>query len=510
VNRALACLVLLCCAGLLAAGGRPADRPAGGPPPRPELRAEAQEYAQQLVIVAAEVGERYVRPVPSQALFRAALHGLYEAARVPIPASLDTDLKAVLDKTTTEGDLQGLVAFLARTRAGLGDPEVLRGPNALLVSCEAMVRALDPYSAVVRDEALRRGTGVDDQQGVGIELADNFGAGPLLIKAVAPGGPAQAAGLRPGDEITHLDGKPVRGLASAAAQLLCNQGAAAPDAEHQATIDVELTVVRPGTREPRKVTLERQEWRPETVLGVARDRGNRWDYFLDRERGIAHVRIANLGNGTALQVREVVTALRTAGMRGLILDLRWCPGGYLQEAVNLASLFVGEGKVATVRHRDGREDSYPSTAENKLLDFPMVALVNGETSGGGELIAAALQDHKRAVVAGQRTLGKGSVQSILPLGVPGAGLKLTTATFVRPSGKNLHRYPDSKPGDDWGVRPDPKMDCRVSPGLGRQLRGWWQQQDLRPGSSAEVLPLDDPNADPQRLAAVAVLRGMLK
>jgi carboxyl-terminal processing protease len=500
---------LLFCAGALPAAGRPADR-TPAPAARPELHAEAEMYGQQLVLAVAQVNERYVRPVDTRALLRAALRGLYEAARVPVPASLDADLKRVFAEATPQTELQVISRFVAQTRESLGDPEPLRGPNALLVSCEAMVQLLDPHSGVVREEALRRGIGVDDQQGVGIELADNFGTGPLVIKNVAPGGPAQAAGLRPGDEITHLDGKTVEGMTSAGAQLLCNQGAAPAGTQHSPSPDVELTVVRPGTSAPRKVTLERQEWQPETVLGVIRDRHNRWEYFLDRQRGIGHVRLGALGNGTALRVREVVTSLRQDGMRGLILDLRWCPGGYLREAADLASLFVGEGKVATVKHRDGHEDTYPSTAENKFLDFPVVVLVNGETSGGAELIAAALQDHRRAVIAGQRTLGKGSIQSTLPLGVPGAGLKLTTATFVRPSGKGLHRYPDSKPADDWGVRPDPQMDCRVSAALGGQLREWWQQQDLRPGTCNEVLPLDDPEADPQRLFAAEVLRGLLK
>jgi carboxyl-terminal processing protease len=509
VSRPLACLVLLLGAGPLPAAGRPTDRPAGGSAPRAELHAEAEMYGQQLVLAVAQVNERYVRPVDARALLRAALQGLYEAARVPVPGSLDADLKAVLARATPETELQVIGTFLARTREGIGDPEPLRGPNALLVSCEAMMHLLDPHSGVVREEALRRGIGVDDQQGIGIELAENFGSGPLVIKNVAPGGPAQAAGLRPADAITHVDGKSVQGMTSAVAQLLCNQGVPAPEGPPRVA-DVELTVVRPGSRAPRKVTLERQEWQPETVLGVIRDRHNRWEYLFDRERGIGHVRLGALGNGTALRMREVVTALRSDGMRGLILDLRWCPGGYLREAVDLASLFVGEGKVATVKHRDGHEDTYPSTAENKFLDFPIVVLVNGETSGGAELIAAALQDHKRAVIAGQRTLGKGSVQSTLALGVPGAGLKLTTATFLRSSGKGLHRYPDSKPADDWGVRPDPKLDCRVSAGLGRQLREWWQQQDLRPGFSNEVLPLDDPEADPQRVVAVQTLRGMIK
>jgi carboxyl-terminal processing protease len=90
------------------------------------------------------------------------------------------------------------------------------------------------------------------------------------------------------------------------------------------------------------------------------------------------------------------------------------------------------------------------------------------------------------------------------------GLKLTSGTFERPSGKNLHRFPDSKPADDWGVRPDADGECRVSPELGRRLREWWGRQSLRPGASNERLPLDDPSADPQRQAAVEAVARLLE
>jgi len=131
----------------------------------------------------------------------------------------------------------------------------------------------------------------------------------------------------------------------------------------------------------------------------------------------------------------------------------------------------------------------------------VVVLVNGETLGGAELIAAALQDHKRATVCGQRTLGKASVQIPLALPVPGVGMKLTSGTFIRPSGKNLHRKPGSQSEDDWGVRPE--VDCRVSPELSKRLKQQWQEFSLRPSSSNKRLALDDPTADPQRVAPCA-------
>jgi carboxyl-terminal processing protease len=163
-----------------------------------------------------------------------------------------------------------------------------------------------------------------------------------------------------------------------------------------------------------------------------------------------------------------------------------------------------------VKARGKEPTVYRSTSEGKFTGFPLAVLVNGQTMGGAELIAAALQDHHRAVVVGQRTLGKASVQTPIALPLPGVGLKLTSGTFERPGGKNLHRFPDSKPSDDWGVRPDADGEFRVSPELGRRLAEWWRRQSLRPGGSNERLPLDDPSADPQRQAAVEAVARLLE
>jgi carboxyl-terminal processing protease len=194
----------------------------------------------------------------------------------------------------------------------------------------------------------------------------------------------------------------------------------------------------------------------------------------------------------------------------LILDLRWNPGGFFEEAVAAARLFLGEELIARIKTRKGTDREYSGKRDVNFLNFPMVVLVNGETSGGAELIAAALQDNQRALVAGQRTLGKASVQSTKALRVSNLGLKLTSGTFVRPSGKNLNRFPDSRRTDDWGVLPNPKLEFRISADAARQLREWYLFQTLRPGGSVEALPLDDSVADPQRYAAWMALADKIK
>jgi len=155
-------------------------------------------------------------------------------------------------------------------------------------------------------------------------------------------------------------------------------------------------------------------------------------------------------------------------------------------------------------------------ASRSFVNIPVVVLINGETTGGGELIAAVLQDNRRAFILGQRTRGKASVQTMvdltqeLSIPVPNTKLKLTNGFLIRPNGKKFHRFPDSKLSDDWGVRPDPGLEFRVSPDLNKKLRDWWELLSLRPGFSSESLPIDDPDADPQRERALRLLQKILK
>jgi C-terminal peptidase prc len=504
---------LLSCSGLLliAVGGAAAPiSPDAAAPPQPsptaQQRSEAFQYAEQVTLLAHEIERYYVRPVEQADLIHAALAGLYETVRHPIPSSL----RAEIDRAKKDGgqlrELVELRELVARHRLALGDPEPLRGPGALLASARGMMRVLDPHSGIITGEELRRGSGADSRPNFGLEV--ELGSNPPhRILSVHPGGPAQRAGVRPGDEMLLLEGK----LLLSEMLLRGNQPFKNTAITADAGAELTLTIRRASSKEPWKVKLRAENFKPETVFGVVRQDDHAWDYWLDRQRKIAHVRLGGLEEGSAEELRQVVRRLQESGLRGLLLDLRWCPGGYLSEALGVAEIFLGECTIATVKSRVQGGDTYRSVKDDgKVLDIPIVVLVNAETSGGAELIAAALQDNGRAVVAGQRTRGKASIQTTHGLPIPNTGLKLTTGTFYRPSGKNLHRFPDSKPGDDWGVRPESKLEFRISAELNRQLKDWWQLQTLRPGPSREVLPLDDPKADPQRYAALQALAGLLR
>jgi carboxyl-terminal processing protease len=471
-----------------------------------ESRSAGAVYARHLEYTINLIVDEYVRPVSRTDLMFAALSGLYEEAKVPVPSSLRADIEAAKSDSAR-------VALMTEARQKLGDLESLRGTAALVASIQAMCKSLDPYTTLLSGEELVRVNQEENNRGLGLEFHKNGGNGPVRIKNVLPGSPAQKAGLRPDDLITQINGLPpdVGFIALGIPQWTRPLRNEPPRDEQPIPSDpVELTVERAGSKIIWKVRLTPAIFRPETVWGVTRKPDNSWDFILDQSKQIAFLRVGSMGEGTAEELQETLAELQAQGIRGLILDLRWNPGGFFNEAVAAARLFMGEELIARIKTRNGTDREYPGKRDVNFLNFPMVVLVNGETSGGAELIAAALQDNQRALVAGQRTLGKASVQSTKALRVPNLGLKLTSGTFVRPSGKNLNRFPDSRRTDDWGVLPNPKLEFRISADAARQLREWYLWQTLRPGGSIEALPLDDPVADPQRYAAWMALADKIK
>jgi len=511
--------------GLALIPATPADLerpPAVAPLNLPEARA----YAQLLGRVVNQVSAHYVRPVARAELYRAALTGLYEAVNEPAPAAMAAELaRHIQDPKPTEddapgilerlGDDESIIALIARYRQALGDRAALRGQAALRLSVQAIAASLDPYSKLVTGDELRRGNGMDTNHGLGIEIDAEEVDGPARIKAVVLGSPAQRAGLRPGDQITHVGSTLLAGAKQRA--LLLAAVLDRPDEDLRKTAaKVQLTVQPADSAPPRRLTLERHYYKAETVLGVRRELDGSWDHMLDAKEKIGYVRIGSLEHGTAEQLEAVLLRLKAQEMRGLILDLRWSPGGFLNEAVLVARCFLKQGaEIAQVRSRinagRGQGDQvYKADIDSPFDDFPLIVLVNGETMGGAELIAAALRDNQRARIAGQRTFGKASVQSLLTSPLENTELKLTTGNFFRPSGKALHRFPDSKEADDWGVRPERTLEMRLTPALSKQLQEWWLLYSLRPARNAQALTLDDPENDPQRQLALRGLRKLLK
>ncbi|MFQ3593995.1 MAG: S41 family peptidase [Gemmataceae bacterium] len=454
---------------------------------------------------------QYHRPVSAETLYLAVCVRMYTLAGQPVPRSLRDEVRQACAANAGPDQRRLLLAAVQqRTLDRL--PFVPQLP--LVALADALTAELDPYSGLVTAKEMRRAAQQDsDTYGIGVEWQEESPEGTWKVQSVALGSPAQRAGLRPGDWLLRVNGQPVSKTtplvrealqpqsAEQIPQLLGEEPQEAVAQRQPQRLELEL---RRGEGPSRRVTLQPERHRPEVVLGTRRLMGNRWSFWLDEKDRLAYIRLGQLRRGAAEELHEQLRTLKLCGVQGLILDLRWAPGGYLNEAVEVADLFLGDRVLATVRMRQ-RDDTVYRGNDSPIFDnLPVVLLVNGDTQGGAELIAAALQDHGRAIVVGQRTRGKATIQTPLGLGHEQFSFKVTSGTFVRPSGKNLHRHPGSGPRDDWGVRPE--VDCRVSPELSSKLREEWLLWSLRPVEESVRLALDDPTYDMQKNEAWKVLR----
>jgi carboxyl-terminal processing protease len=315
---------------------------------------------------------------------------------------------------------------------------------------------LDPHSAYYTPREAKQLEKLSEGKfgGVGIQVGfDRQNRGQLTVISPMPGTPAYEAGVLAGDLIVKIDGKTTENMRMNEAVDLIQGEPGQP---------VTLTVLHEGARETVDLPITRAVIEVPCVLGDRRKPDNlrAWDFMLDKQNKIGYVRLTSFSKTASKELRDAVEELQREGVRGLVLDLRNNPGGLLKEAREVSDLFLTEGRIVSTKGRNHKEEVYDARPAGTLLlpaeKYPMVVLVNKYSASASEIVSAALQDHKRAVVIGERTYGKGSVQNIIEMheGRERSALKLTTASYWRPSGKNIHRFPDSKDSDDWGVRPN--------------------------------------------------------
>jgi carboxyl-terminal processing protease len=315
-----------------------------------------------------------------------------------------------------------------------------------------VLQKLDPYSGYIdRDEMQGFRTSVESQfGGIGIQITSE--AGFLKVSSPLVGSPAYKAGVQSGDRIVRIEGESARGLSidDAVKKLKGDIGTS-----------VTFTVEHALTGETETFTIKREQIHVDTVLGDRRKTDDSWDFLLDHDKRIGYIRLTAFSRDTASELRKALDQLESKKLRGLILDLRFNPGGLLTSAIEVADLFVTDGRIVSTKGRNTDERVWDAVKPGTYEGFPMVVLVNRFSASASEIVAACLQDHKRAVVIGERTWGKGSVQNVIELESGKSALKLTTASYARPNGHNIHRFPDAKESDEWGVKPDDGLEVRL-------------------------------------------------
>jgi carboxyl-terminal processing protease len=355
---------------------------------------------------------------------------------------------------------------------------------------------LDQHSRYFRAQASEkvvretRGT----QRGIGAIYAP--GASDLEVLFCLPDSPSERAGLRPGDRIVELDGRPVEDVdASERVHLL----------ENERDDAVLLTVVGPDGP-PRTVRVVPEEVDDPSVRHVQ---------ILDAEHGIGYLALTSFSRRTPAEFDTAVAALQNAGAKALVVDLRMNPGGVLRSAVRVANRFIGEGTIVISESRRGEELWKAEAGEDWYAELPLVVLVDRDSASASEVLAGALQDHRCGVLVGERTYGKGCVQTLTPLETLGLDgiVKLTTSVYRTPSGRLIER---TLPGA-WapGLAPDLEVtiDDELRPALSDFLASDSPPLDHR--AEIQRWQVDQPDrellpslpTDAQLEAALDLLRG---
>ncbi len=358
----------------------------------------------------------------------------------------------------------------------------------LQAAIEGMMSKLDPYSSYITPEEMTQFSESVDQEfgGIGIQIHPDERTHQLTVMSPLPGTPAYRAGLIAGDTITDVDGKSTRDwtVDKAVGVLKGKPGTS-----------VKLGIEHVGSHKKDQVTLVRDVIHVATVLGDHYKPDGSWDYMIDKKDKIGYVRLTHFSRHSAIELEKAINTLLEEGMKGLVLDLRFDPGGLFSQATEIADMFIDGGTIVSTKGRNTQERVWEAKKEGTFPNFPMAIIVNHYSASASEIVAACLQDHHRAVIVGERSWGKGSVQNVIELENGTSALKLTTASYHRPSGKNIHRFPGDERKRSLGrdarhrlrsevhAPRNARIHGNVSPGSRHPQQGWPANQRIQ-GSPA--------------------------
>ncbi len=340
--------------------------------------------------------------------------------------------------------------------------------------------------------------------GIGVHLEYDPKRKKVLVSNTVVGVPTPAhdAGMRSGDQIVAIQGKSVDEipLLKGKSVMESKLTGASKLIRGPADQSVSVTVLHAGETKPVDLTITRREILVDSVAGDVRGDDGKWRYLLPTDPPIAYVRILSFGRETGEELMEILAKLKSQGqLKALIVDVRDDRGGYLDVARKICDLFIDKGLIVTTRTRPdevtGKSEvrKYSASGNGEYRGFPMAVLINRASASASEIFAACMQDHERAAVIGTRSFGKGVVENMIDMEGGRSLLKLTTASYWRPSGKNIHRMKGAKPTDEWGVLPDKGLEVILSDDQEMDRRKSRQKRDaFRTGAADEPAGAVDP------------------
>ena len=342
-----------------------------------------------------------------------------------------------------------------------------------------MVTQLDPYSNYISPEELKRFNQEVEQEfgGIGIQVQMDPKTRRLMVMTPLPGTPAYKAGIKSGDLIMEVEGKSSEGI---------SLEDAVKTLQGKPGTEVTIGIQHAGSDKTEQIKITRALIQVSTVLGDTHKPDDSWNFIVDADSKIAYIRLTHFGRRSADELHEVLESLKDGEMKGLVLDLRFNPGGLLGQATKIADLFLESGTIVSVKGRNTENRVWTAEKDGTYSGFPMAILVNRFSASASEIVSAALQDHKRAVIVGERSWGKGSVQNVIELEGGSSALKLTTAQYLRPSGRNIHKFPGAKDDEEWGVGPDPEHKIEVTQQEMQEYLEYRRQRDVIGGSAPKA------------------------
>ncbi|HUV40507.1 MAG TPA: S41 family peptidase [Sedimentisphaerales bacterium] len=385
-------------------------------------------------------------------------------------------------------------------------------PETLLIAqfAEAALSVLDPYTVMVWPKYVEdfQKEMMQEFSGIGIEISKQKGM--LTVVSLLPDTPAYNSGLDAGQVIEAVDGTATKDMS-----LVC----AVRHITGPAGTQVTLTIRDAASEQSKDITITRAKITVPTIRGWKRDQTGRWEYMVDEAERIGYVRVTNFTAGTAEDLEEVLIGLEGAALKALIVDLRFNSGGLLNAAAEVADKFVKSGLIVKTQPRFGIPTWELAHRKKTHPDYPLVILINSYSASASEIVAGALADakHKRAILVGTRTHGKGSVQGITHYPGGGAQLKYTMAYYHLPSGQRVEsRDPDVRGGpENWGIAPHVEIELSSKE---HQKMGEIQRDNsilVKADHDRTAEPLTKHSieemlaADPQLAVAVLVARAML-